>query len=171
MTWYTVHTSLYASAFLAISTWFSSHSYLSFWALHFSPQACPYMPRNLLHGQKNFIVMCGVAASFPWWDPTCGLQAGFPQLLLVSENFFTCLFHSFLHFIPPLCGTRCTVSKSGKSIQEHCLKSHLNGWVLKLTCVKLPDYLIALLESFQFDLYFGNHQSMVTADTCSTVDS
>ena len=78
---------------------------------------------------------------------------------------------SFLHFISPFCGTRCSVSKSHKSVLEHCLKSQMSGWILKLPCVKSPDHLIALLESSQLDLYFGNHQSVVTADICTVLDS
>ena len=81
----------------------------------------------------------------PFLDHIPGVVSnpGLPQPLLVSENYFTCLLHPFLHFIPTFSGNRWNVSKSGKSVLEHCLKSQLSGWVLKLTCVESSNHLIA----------------------------
>ena len=101
--WYRICISLCAAAVLAILAWFSSHSCLSFWALHFTSQSLStYSWENYCMVRRTWLSY-DVAASFPWSGPMYGFQSRFHsassgiwELLHLSSSFLPSLHSNIL---------------------------------------------------------------------------
>ena len=159
------------STSFVISACFSSHLHLSFWVLHFTFQSlCGYAWKSAVWSEELDCHLCSSCfLSFIRSHVLSPIQTTlslFWYLRTSSQAFFIPSFISFYHSVEP-------GAVSARVTNLFWSTAWNLSWVAGSSSLLMLNYLITWLPflSLQLDLYFGNHQSVVTADICSTVDS